>query len=375
MRNYIYILTCLLFSSQALSVDIETRSLIKEKNIFVQEKNKVVTGGDFVEQRRLPRSLSNKGITNPEFYSNISNLIDSYLTKDKDSEEYLTLNWLVYALAYSGDEQYREKITYLSQSESKKLSKHSEKALVQLDKAKELNRALSREDLYTGTESWKSVRDANIILYSDEYKLKKKIIANAVVHSKYDALVFDSIYKRVLQDYKVESKERLTIDINAHMLKGLSHFPTLEYISLIEDASEHAGDQKLRKYAVEYLKSYKKRFDKVRLASRELLQKLESYKGEKFGQVENVFNITITGYRMRSAGSKGLMNALVPFGAQALGADILKTNVTLGVVGQENTSDINFIVTASQVKNGGEVRLARQYLIELNSKLQLLKTQ
>jgi len=285
MRNYIYILTCLLFSSQALSVDIETRSLIKEKNIFVQEKNKVVTGGDFVEQRRLPRSLSNKGITNPEFYSNISNLIDSYLTKDKDSEEYLTLNWLVYALAYSGDEQYREKITYLSQSESKKLSKHSEKALVQLDKAKELNRALSREDLYTGTESWKSVRDANIILYSDEYKLKKKIIANAVVHSKYDALVFDSIYKRVLQDYKVESKERLTIDINAHMLKGLSHFPTLEYISLIEDASEHAGDQKLRKYAVEYLKSYKKRFDKVRLASRELLQKLESYKGEKFGQV------------------------------------------------------------------------------------------
>jgi len=78
---------------------------------------------------------------------------------------------------------------------------------------------------------------------------------------------------------------------------------------------------------------------------------------------------------MRSAGSKGLMNALVPFGAQALGADILKTNVTLGVVGQENTSDINFIVTASQVKNGGEVRLARQYLIELNSKLQLLKTQ
>ena len=276
----------LLFSHASWSLE----SQIEEKNIFIKQQLGLINSTDVKSHSSVAKALQNKGVQNPEIYQRIAELIQTYVVLDTSSLEYKTISWLVKGLAASGDEQYRPLIQQLSKTGKGRVDNHAKKSLKILDKAIELNPIWANEDLYTGSESWQAVRDANIVTFSNRNRMKKRIAEVAIVENKYDAFVFDAMHSLISSDFQIESHDRQNIDTYAYMLKAMTYYPTPEYIDLIKKASSSAGDKKLRRYATGYLKANKKKFARIEETKQRIFENSQNYKGEKFGSVEVVLS-------------------------------------------------------------------------------------
>lgn len=258
-------------------------SVILEKNEFVRNALAKLNSNEITFQNRAVKSLMNMGITEERVYARISELIMQYATDD-DSGNDVQIARLVKGLAYSGDSTYRPFIEHLPEKSTKKIKKHIKKALKILTKQEVLNPILAKEDLYTGQESWQSIREANLILFSNDFKAIKDIAEQAIVYSKYNAFVFDAMNQRILSDYQIESDDKKKIDTYAYWTKAFVHFPSIEYLETLKLVSTSAGNKKLRKYSSTVL-----RRSGIRLAEVEELSNSVDYNGEEIGSVSIVF--------------------------------------------------------------------------------------
>ncbi len=244
------------------SESFSQNSAIKEKNEFIQQ-TLVALSGDPKAQSNAAKSLVNKGVQSERIYNRIAELIQLYSENPSDKKLYNHIGWLVKGLAYSGDELYRPIIESLSQDGKGRVKKHAKKALKILDEQRELNPIINQENLYTGEQTWKAIREANIVSFSNEYKMIKDIGGRALKKHSYDPFIFNAMHQRILSDYQTESKDKRKIDAYAYWLKVMTHFPIKDYIDTMQQVSESAGDKKLRKYAKSYLKKSERWFSQL----------------------------------------------------------------------------------------------------------------
>ncbi|MGH1429468.1 MAG: hypothetical protein ACRBEE_16145, partial [Arenicella sp.] len=150
------------------------QSKIAEKNDYIRNVLALLNSDDPQLHIKGAKQLVEMGIQEERVYRRVQELIDYYSTGSTNKNS-AALAWLVRGLAYSGNNTYRSSIENIPSEAKGKIKKHVKAALKILTKQETLNPILASEELYTGKETWKDIRDANIILFSDEHKRKKDI--------------------------------------------------------------------------------------------------------------------------------------------------------------------------------------------------------
>jgi hypothetical protein len=223
----------------------------------LDEYIQIFTDGNAQQQTQASKDLAWAGLSDPRLFDLIENLLlEKYLTVENKYAVDDTA-WLAKALAYSGQDQYRATLqTVASDSPQKKIKRHAENSLVQLDNYARWNPIISDASLWNSSKSDEISRYANMLTSGD---LELQRIGAKRVHNthSYDAYLLDILDTEIREKYLEANNDSLFIDTVAWMGKALSGSRVVGYMPTIVEVSENAGNAKLAKYATKYLKYYK----------------------------------------------------------------------------------------------------------------------
>ncbi len=242
---YSLLIFCVLVSSTASAA-----------NDGLDEYIQIFTEGNARQQTRAAKELAWAGLSDPRLFDPIEkSLLEQYLIVE---EKYAIDDtaWLARAMAYSGQEKYRatlEKVA--SDSPQKKIRRHAENSLVQLDNYERWNPIITDTSNRDSSKSDEINRYANM-LRSDDLELQR--IGAKGVHSTqaYDTYLLGILDAEIRAVYLEVSTDSLFIDTVAWMCKALSGSGVEAYKPTIVEVSENAGNSKVAKYASKYLKDY-----------------------------------------------------------------------------------------------------------------------
>ena len=242
---YSLLIFCVLVSSTASAA-----------NDGLDEYIQIFTEGNARQQTRAAKELAWAGLSDPRLFDQIEkSLLEQYLiVEDKYAID--DTAWLARAMAYSGQEKYRatlEKVA--SDSPQKKIRRHAENSLVQLDNYERWNPIITDTSNRDSSKSDEINRYANM-LRSDDLELQR--IGAKGVHSTqaYDTYLLGILDAEIRASYLEVSTDSLFIDTVAWMCKALSGSGVEAYKPTIVEVSENAGNSKVAKYASKYLKYY-----------------------------------------------------------------------------------------------------------------------
>jgi hypothetical protein len=231
-------------------------STVSAANDGLDDYIQIFTDGNPQQQTQAAKELAWAGLSDPRLFDLIEkSLLDKYLTVEN---KYVVDDtaWLAKALAYSGQEQYRATLQKVaSDSPQKKIKKHAQKSLAQLDNYARWNPIISDTSNWDSSKSDEVNRYANM-LRSDDLELKRMGAKRVHNTHAYDPYLLDLLDTEIRASYLEANDDSLFIDTVAWMCKALSGSRVEKYKSTIVEVSENAGNKKVAKYATKYLKYY-----------------------------------------------------------------------------------------------------------------------
>lgn len=209
--------------------------------------------GNRTEQIKAAGSLEWAGLSDPVLFDLVKAKLDQVGPTAKSKGEIDYASWLLKALAFSGNEQYRAVLEEYSEKPfHKKLRKYAKQGQVALTQHSHWNPVISNPEHFDAAQSLKVNRLANM-LRSDQMELKR--IAAKRIHFEhlYDPYLLALLAERLQQEVPEMAGDKLTIDTYAWMAKALAGSAEPEYRPLIENLAETAPERKLQRYAKKYL--------------------------------------------------------------------------------------------------------------------------
>jgi hypothetical protein len=205
------------------------------------------------QQIETCRDLEIAGISDKRLFDQVEkNLLASYKRTTRDDAEYAA--WLTKCLAFSGDESYRKTIEEVALNGGHRGTKrHGLASQQMLSDYRRWNPELAAQpddtahDLATNriVKAFR-VNDLDLQMAASKWAFERTIDDEAALD------VIGSTAQPLTK--KILSKER--VQAVAYMLKALARTGNPRYRSLIEETASTGSEQKLRKYAASYLKSY-----------------------------------------------------------------------------------------------------------------------
>lgn len=179
------------------------------------------------------------------------------LYKTADHDDFVAmLAWQAKALAFSGQEKYRATLSEVAMhGKDKRLRRHASASLSILDSY------IEWQPLITDTTGYRGDQPEPVNRYATMLKTRKKklqaIAAKRIIAEQIDNqylldLLRDLIEPELLHHWQ----DRNDASAVAHMLKALAQSGKAEYRPTLEKAAEHAGTDRIRKYAKSYLRHY-----------------------------------------------------------------------------------------------------------------------
>ena len=222
----------------------------------LDEYIQIFTDGNSQQQTQAAKDLAWAGLSDPRLFDLIEqSMLEKYLTVENKYAVDDTA-WLARALSCSGQEKYRATLQKVaSDSPQKKIRRHAENSLVQLDNYARWNPIISDTSNRDSSKSDEINRYANMLRSND---LELQRIGAKRVHNthSYDTYLLDILDAEIRARYLEVNNDSLFIDTVAWMCKALSGSRVEAYKPTIVEVSKNAGNSKLAKYAKKYLKYY-----------------------------------------------------------------------------------------------------------------------
>ena len=196
------------------------------------------------------------GLTDPRMFDVAERRLLA-LYKTVDSRDYATiLSWQAKALAYSGQEKYRSTLTEVAMhAKDKRVRKHASTSLSILDDYSKW------QPLIADTSGYRPDQSEPINRYAAMLKTRSKelqgLAARRIIVEQLDnTYLLDLLQDQIEPELLHHWRDRRDANAVAHMLKALAMFGKPEYRATIEKAANHAGTNRIRKYAKSYLSDY-----------------------------------------------------------------------------------------------------------------------
>jgi hypothetical protein len=217
---------------------------------------KIFSGNSFEAHRGAIGDLAWLGISDARVYDPLEKkVLEKYMDDDKHTVE--AVSWYVKGLALSGKNKYRatmEKV--LAESNSKKIKKHTTKALDRLENYINWTPIISA-GLKGAPAGQLGIKRAHNMLKSSILELQRTGAKRIFYEYNTEQELLEVAKDTLLASYKSSNTDKLWIDTMAWHCKALGSSGDEKYRAILEDVLANASNSKLKKYAKKSLKSFK----------------------------------------------------------------------------------------------------------------------
>jgi hypothetical protein len=205
------------------------------------------------QQIKACNELEFAGLSDPRLIDLIENkLAQRQTVKDGDDVAYATA--LMHALAYSGQERYRNALKAVADGNGhRKLRKQAAAIMKELDNYKSWTPIIGNPADYRRDKSPDINRLANM-LRGSVASLQMLAARRMVADHQYDPYLLEVTQQSVSSMLGAKSGD--AEDALVWMLRALAEAHSTEARSVLQEAAEHAASKQVRKHAASYLKKY-----------------------------------------------------------------------------------------------------------------------
>jgi hypothetical protein len=244
------LLALLLFNCTVTFADATAEKEIKEYITIFSE-------GSYTAQEKACQRLEWAGLTDTRIFDLVEkNLLAGYQSADSRS----TVNemaWLVKALAFSGQEKYRNTIAEVAANGGhKKLRKYAAQSNDMLTSYTRWNPIINDKKQYDPKQSAEANKFANM-LRSDELELNLLATKRIYNEGLNDSYLLDTLKQATEKRLPEENNSKEYVDTVAWMLKTLATTRDEKYLAVVEYASTNASNRKVQKYASKYFSKFR----------------------------------------------------------------------------------------------------------------------
>jgi hypothetical protein len=218
---------------------------------------KTFTDGSYTAQEKACQRLEWAGLSDPRIFDLVEkNLLAGYQTADSRSSVN-EMAWLTKALAFSGQEKYRNTIAEVAANGGhKKLRNYAAESDAMLTNYARWNPIINDKKQYDAKQSVEANRFANM-LRSDELALNLLATKRIYHEGLNDAYLLEALKQATEKRLPEENGSKEFVDTVAWMVKTLATTRDEKYLAVVEAASTSAGNKKVQKYASKYLKKFR----------------------------------------------------------------------------------------------------------------------
>lgn len=192
------------------------------------------------------------GISDPAVFDIIEKrLLEEHEAATSDRGDKNRVARYIRSLGFSGQPKYATVIRQFATNRT--YDRYAKAALEDLPQYQKWNPIISNRASFNPAYSDDVNRIMNMLRSDD--MLLKEIAAKRIYYKNKEDVLLDMLAKEVRANYR--STDPRFSDSIAWMLKGLGNSKKPEYMPLLEEARDHAQDQKIRKYAQVALDYYK----------------------------------------------------------------------------------------------------------------------
>jgi hypothetical protein len=244
--NVVAILASLFFCTGAPA---ESRAELTEEYV------KIFAGGTAPDQIDATRRLEWLGLSDPRIFDPAEkSLLDRIGAVEKESANYAA--YMAHALAYSGQEKYRNSLTQAANAAANKnLRRHATEALAELSNYARWNPIIgdtSKSDPKLSAE----VNGFGSMLRGSEADLHRLAAKRIYQRRIRDAGILSLLESRAQEVATKPVTAKNDIDISNWLLKALAATGDPRYRPIIESAATGNPNRKVEKNALKYLKTY-----------------------------------------------------------------------------------------------------------------------
>ncbi|WP_153912413.1 hypothetical protein [Shewanella sp. TC10] len=225
------------------------------KSYTTEEYQQIFAGDDTYKQEQAIESMILVGLEDPEIYKTIQSKIETLLPTATDKYSIDNIAWLTKGLGYSGDPQYREFLTNLSEGDAhKKIRKYAKRAVNDLNKFEIWNVILQDKSGYDDSQPHRQNVYA-AALRGDDLELMRLTAKRIASEYIFDDYMLEQLVKQ-LKPMRLMDDSKLAIDTYAWVTRALASSGNDKYKPVVEEVAETADQKKLRKYATKYLRKF-----------------------------------------------------------------------------------------------------------------------
>jgi len=207
------------------------------------------------QQIQACKELEYAGLSDARIFELVEDkLLQVYQTaKDGDSVAYAT--WLTRALAYSGQDKYRNTLQAVAgHAGHRKLSKQASVSLKALDDYIVWTPIIGNTADYNRDKSLEINRLGNM-LRGQVAALQKLAATRMIADEQFDPYLLLTLQQKI-SGMLGSKADAATEDALVWMLRALASSRSAQYQSTLQEAASHAASSSVRKYAANYLKKY-----------------------------------------------------------------------------------------------------------------------